>query len=321
MEMKLSKILEDVNTIAVGGHIRPDGDCVGSCMAVAGYIRDNFPDKQTDVYLEKIPEEYQCIKGTDQIIHEVDEEHRKIYDLFICLDCGDEGRLGFSAELFRMAKRTFCIDHHVSNTDFAERSYVVWDASSTSELVYRLLDFDKITLPVAEALYLGIVHDTGVFQYSCASPSTFRAAAKLLEIGVDAPTLITDTYYEKTFAQNKILGRALDTSRLLEDGRYIVSALSKSVMDQYGVSSKDVDGVVSQLRVTKGVEVAIFMYELNPGEYKVSLRSKNDFDVSEVAVLFGGGGHKKAAGVTMKGTPEKITDQIVEQLNLQLVSE
>lgn len=92
-------------------------------------------------------------------------------------------------------------------------------------------------------------------------------------------------------------------------------------MDQYGVTSKDVDGVVSQLRVTKGVEVAIFLYELKTGEYKVSLRSKNDFDVSKVAVSFGGGGHKKAAGVTMKGTAEQITEQIVEQLNLQLLAE
>ena len=181
----LNRILEGADTIAVSGHIRPDGDCVGSCMGLSGYIRQNFPKKQVDVYLEEIPDTYTCIKGTDQILHEIDEEHRKSYDLFICLDCGDEGRLGFSAALFKIAKRTYCIDHHVSNTDFAMESYVEPDASSTSELVYNLLDYDKITLPVAEALYLGIVHDTGVFQYSCTAPSTFRVAAKLLELGVD----------------------------------------------------------------------------------------------------------------------------------------
>ena len=131
------------------------------------------------------------------------------------------------------------------------------------------------------------------------------------------PTLITDTYYEKTYIQNKILGKALDTSRLLEGGRYITASVTKEVMDAYGAEPKDMEGIVSQLRVTKGVEVAIFMYELNTGEYKVSLRSKDAFDVSSVAVAFGGGGHVKAAGVTMKGTSEQIIDQIVEKPNLQ----
>jgi phosphoesterase RecJ-like protein len=312
----LNKILTGADMIAISGHIRPDGDCVGSCMGLAGYIRENYEDKQVDVYLEEIPDAYYCIQGTDQILHKMDPE-KKVYDLFICLDCGDEGRLGDFAELFRQAKRTYCIDHHLSNTDFAMDSYVVPDASSTSELVYDLLEKDRISLPVAEALYLGIVHDTGVFQYSCASPSTFRAAAKLLEIGVDAPTLITDTYYEKTYAQNKILGRALDSSKLLDDGRYIVSVISQEEMKAYGASAKDLDGIVSQLRVTKGVEVAIFLYQLNDEEYKVSLRSKDRFDVSSVAVSFGGGGHMKAAGVTMKGSPEDIVEKLTAQLNLQ----
>ena len=314
----LNRILDGAKTIAVSGHVRPDGDCVGSCMAIAGYIRDNYKDRSVDVYLESIPAEYGCIRGTTQIIHEDTADFNKVYDLFICLDCGDENRLGFSAELFHKAKRTYCVDHHVSNTDFALESYVMPDASSTAELVYNILEYDKITLPVAEALYLGIAHDTGVFQYSCAGPSTFRVAAKLLEKGVDAPKLITDTYYEKTFVQNKIMGKALDTSRLLEDGKYIVSVITKETMGAYGATSKDLDAIVSQLKVTKGVEVAIFLYQTSENEFKISLRSKNDWDVSKVAVTFGGGGHVKAAGVTMKGTAEEILEKIVKELNLQV---
>ncbi|MGN1267386.1 MAG: bifunctional oligoribonuclease/PAP phosphatase NrnA, partial [Dorea sp.] len=183
----LNRVLEHAKYIAIGGHIRPDGDCVGSCMGMYLYIKENFPDKHVDVYLEDIPNSFCFLKDIDVIRHEIDET--KVYDLFICQDCGDKGRLGFSAPLYDNAKHTFCIDHHISNQKFAEENYIVAEASSTSELVYNLLEKEKVSLNVAEALYLGIVHDTGVFQYSCAAPSTFRVAAELLEKGVNAPKL------------------------------------------------------------------------------------------------------------------------------------
>ena len=155
--LNLNKILEPVKTIAIGGHVRPDGDCVGSCMAMYQYIQNNYPDKEVDVFLEEIPSTFYRIKGTDEILHEIDES--KHYDLFIVLDCGDTGRLEFSVPLFVSAGHTLCIDHHVSNICFAQDNYVVPDASSTSELVYNLIDKDKITKEIAEALYLGIVQE------------------------------------------------------------------------------------------------------------------------------------------------------------------
>lgn len=312
----LNEILKDAVTIAIGGHIRPDGDCVGSCMGLYQYIKDNYEDKKADVYLEEIPDVYKCLKNTEEIRHEIQKDKR--YDLFICLDCGDKERLGFSVPLFEGAKRTYCIDHHVSNEGFARDSYIVPDASSTSELVFNLMEEEKISLDTATALYLGIVHDTGVFQYSCAGPSTFRAAAKLLEKGVDAPGLIQDTYYEKTYAQNQILGRTLLESILFMDKTCIASYVTKKTMDFYGVDVKDLDGIVSQLRVTKGVEVAIFMYELETNVYKVSLRSKDRVDVSKIAKYFGGGGHKKAAGLTMRGTYYDVINNLSEQIELQI---
>ncbi len=312
----LNRILKDAVTVAIGGHIRPDGDCVGSCMGLYQYIKDNYKDKRADVYLEEIPEAYRCLKGTEEIRHEIPKDTE--YDLFICLDCGDKDRLGFSVPLFERAKQTYCIDHHISNEGFAGDSYIVPDASSTSELIYDLMDEECISLDTATALYLGIVHDTGVFQYSCAAPSTFRAAAKLLEKGVDAPKLIQDTYYEKTYAQNQILGRTLLESILFMDKACIASYITKKTMDFYGVDVKDLDGIVSQLRATKGVEVAIFMYELETNVYKVSLRSKERVDVSRIAKYFGGGGHKKAAGLTMRGTYYDVLNNLSEQIELQL---
>ena len=310
----LNKLLEQAETVAIGGHIRPDGDCVGSCMGLYQYIRDKYNHKRVDVYLEEIPEVFRFIKATDDIHHEIPEDVS--YDLFICLDCGDETRLGFSAPLFKTAKNTLCIDHHISNKALAEHNYIIPEASSTSELVYNLLDEEKISLEIAEALYMGIAHDTGVFQYSCAKPATFRVAAKLLEQNVDAPTIIDNTYYEKTYAQNKILGHAILKSQLILGGKCIVSFITKKEMEEFGVTPKDLDGIVSQLRITKGVEVAVFMYELEEGTFKVSLRSKRYANVSAVAQHFGGGGHVRAAGCALSGSVEAITEQLSEQLKL-----
>ena len=311
----LNKLLKGADTVAIGGHIHPDGDCVGSCMGLYQYIRDNFECK-VDVFLENIPEVFRFIKATQLIQHAVPED--KVYDLFICLDCGDAMRLGFSAPLFETAKTTLCIDHHISNKAFAEHNYIVSDASSTSELVYNLLDENKISKEIAEALYMGIAHDTGVFQYSCAKPDTFRTAAKLLEKGIDAPTIIDTTYYEKTYAQNRILAHAVLKSSQFLNGTCIASFITKKEMEEFGVSAKDLEGIVSQLRITKGVEVAVFMYELEEGTFKVSLRSKRYADVSIIAQQFGGGGHIRAAGCAFTASPEEIIERLSEQLALQI---
>ena len=316
MKKMLNRMIAQANTIAIGGHERPDGDCAGSCMGLYLYILENYSGKTVDIYLEQIPRSYQFLKRSGEIRHEAPKDQK--YDLFICLDCGDKERLGFSQTLFEQAAHTLCVDHHISNKGFGEENYVVPDASSTSELIYDLIDKEKITLPVAEALYLGIVHDTGVFQYSCASPATLRAAADLMERGVDAPALIRKTYVEKSYAQNQVLGRALMESILFMDGRCIASYIRRREMEFYGVEPKALDGIVSHLRDTKGVEVAVFMYELKPSVYKVSLRSKEQVDVSRIAQYLGGGGHKRAAGFTMAGTPHDVLNNLSGLIEDQL---
>ncbi len=313
----LNRALEQVKTVAIGGHVRPDGDCVGSCMGLYQYIKTWYPDIQVDVYLEDIPESFKkLILVSNEIRGEVDEV--KSYDLFIALDCGDAARLGFSGVLFENARRTICVDHHISNMAFADENHIVPDASSTSELIYHLLPYDRITKEIAECLYLGIVHDTGVFQYSSTAPETMEAAANLMRKGIRANEIIDKTFYEKTYAQNQILGRALLESVLFMEGKCIYTCLTKATMDFHGVKTKDLEGIVSQLRVTEGVEVAIFLYQTNEEEFKVSLRASGDVDVSKVAQKFSGGGHKKAAGVTMKGTANEIIDLLSEEIALQL---
>lgn len=310
-----NEIVSKAKTIAIGGHIRPDGDCVGSCMAVYSYIKENYGDKKVTVYLETFPETFNFLRGTSDIKHTIPKG--KVYDLFISLDLSDKERLGFSLPLLESAKDSFCIDHHLGEHTFAMHNYVVRDASSTCELIYQLLDKEKISKETANALYLGIVHDTGVFRYSNTAPSTLEAAAFLLSKGINASKIITETFFRKTYEQNQILGRCLLESRRLCDKQVIFTYITKKMMDFYNVTTKDLDGIVNQLLETKGIKLAIFMYEIENNEFKVSLRSADEIDANKIAVFFGGGGHKKAAGFNMCGTPFDIVNNVTAVLEDQ----
>ncbi len=314
---KIKAEIEGVSTIAIAGHIRPDGDCVGSCLGLSQYLIENFPQlTEVTVYLEEVPGSYQFLKGADKIRNSY--EDKKEYDLFIALDSGDKERLGKAQCYFDTAKKTLCIDHHISNKGYAKVNYIVPDASSTAEVIFDMIEQEKITKEVAEALYMGIVHDTGVFQYSCTSPKTMRVAAVLMEKGIDFNRIIDETFNYKTYVQKQILGRALLESIMLLDGKCIVSAIRQKEFEFYNVKPSDLDGIVSQLRTTKGVEVAIFLYESNVQEYRVSMRSNGNVDVNEVACYFGGGGHVRAAGCTMQGSVYDVLNNLTGQIERQL---
>lgn len=308
--------LDGVKTAAIAGHIRPDGDCVGSCLATYNYVKQTYPQIDVTLYLEEIPNKFQFLAGADEIVHSIEEE--KEYDLFIAQDCGDAARLGSAAALFAKAKKTVCIDHHISNDSFADVNHIFPDASSTSELVFGLIGEENLTKEIAECIYLGIVHDTGVFQYSCTSSKTMEIAGKLMEQGIDYTKIIDDTFYTKTFEQNQILGKALLSGRRFADGRIIASVVTAEDMETYHVLPKHLDGIVNQLRITRGVEAAVFLYESEDGTYKVSTRSNGQIDVAALAMKFGGGGHRQAAGFSMKGKPWEIISVIVSEIEKQL---
>lgn len=312
----LKSELKDVKSVAIAGHVRPDGDCVGSCMGTYLYIREHYPEIEVKVYLEEFPESFYFIKDTDMVCHSCEEE--KVYDLFIALDAGDKERLGAAGKYLETAKRSLCVDHHISNQGYADENYIAATASSTCELVYGIMEPERISKEVAEALYMGIVHDTGVFQYSSTSAETMRIAGVLMEKGVNFSRIVEETFFQKTYVQNQILGRALLESITMLDGKCIISAVSKKEMEFYGVNHMDLDGIVSQLRNTKGVEVAIFMYETNNQEYKVSMRSAGLVNVSEIAVYFGGGGHVRAAGCAMQGTKHDVINNLIKHVEKQM---
>ena len=308
--------LQNVTSVAIAGHVRPDGDCVGSCLGLYHYIRGNWPHIAVQVYLEPFSEVFSFLKDSDLVCASCELDQR--YDLFFALDSGDKERLGAAVKYFETAGRTLCVDHHISNTGYADENYIVPDASSTSELIYGLMEENCISRAAAECIYVGIVHDTGVFQYSSTSPRTMEIAGRLMTKGIDFTTIIDETFYQKTYGQNQILGKALQKSRLMLDGKCIVSCISQEDMRECGVTTKDLDGIVSQLRVTKGVEVAVFLYETSLMDHKISMRATGHVNVSRIAAGFGGGGHVKAAGCSMAGEAEEVVAKLMEQIALQL---
>ncbi|MCH5258898.1 MAG: bifunctional oligoribonuclease/PAP phosphatase NrnA [Lachnospiraceae bacterium] len=305
--MKIIDELKDAKIIAISGHIRPDGDCVGSVMGLYLYLQKEMPGAQIDVYLDKPADIFDCISH----IHDIKSEFNtdRTYDVFVVLDTAPD-RLGDAEPIYQRAGKKINIDHHISNTGYGDVSVVEPERSSTAELLYDLMRPEMIDEEIAKAIYIGIIHDTGVLRYSNTSPRTLQVVGELIKFGFDFPQIIEETFYEKTYRQTQIMGRAVAESvRFMED-RCIVSVIDRRMMEFYQVTSKDLDGIVNQLQSVKGVDCAIFMYETGESEYKVSMRSNGNVDVSAVAVKFGGGGHVRAAGCTLNGTYQDIINKL-----------
>lgn len=314
--MKIEQILEGAASLAIAGHVHPDGDCVGSCMGLYLYLKKNMPGLAVDIYLEEPQDVFSYIQDIDRAQTVCDPE--KSYDVFLTLDASSVERIGVAGCCREKAGKTVCIDHHFTNPGIGMVNVIDADAGSSCEVLYGLLDDEKIDRAIAEALYTGMIHDTGVFQYANTRPQTMRIAAALMEKGINFSRIIEHSFYEKTYGQERILGRVLEKSGLYLNDRIIVGAARKEDLEEFDVTAKDMDGIVSQLRLTRGVQAAVFLYPASEDSYKVSLRAKGDVDVSAVAGVFGGGGHIRAAGCTIKGTAEEVTELLLQEIKKKL---
>ena len=312
----LTDALNGKKNVVILGHVNPDGDCVGSCLGMYNYLTENFEDLDVTVYLHTLSKKFEYIKGYTDVCTEFDPKQK--YDLCITLDASDVKRLGDFAPYLETAEYSLCIDHHVTNAGMANVNVVDADASSCCEVLYGLLESQKISKEVAECLYTGIIHDTGVFKYSNTSRKTMEIVGRLIEFGIDFPRIIDESFFMKSYGQSKLHGCALLNSKRIMDDRCIYTVVTQEQLKEFGCTVKATDGIVDQLRVIDGVEVVILLYETgNPSEYKVSLRTNSDVDLARIAAAFGGGGHVKAAGCTVTGTVEEILDGVKEQIEIQ----
>lgn len=309
---KINEIIGDAKTVGIAGHVRPDGDCIGSCMSLYNYLLKNRKDITVKVYLEFVDKKFKLIENTDKI--DTNGYDGTVYDLFISLDTASLDRLGFNAPFFENAKRTACIDHHASNSGYADYNYIVPEASSASEVLYELLEEDLFDKSVAEPMYMGVAHDSGVFRFQSTTPKTMRIAAKMMEYGVNVNKILEETFYGKSYNQMMITAKIQSQTVLTMDGECIYGYCTTEMMKEYGVTVNDLDAVIASIRNVEGVEVAMIIYQLDEETYKVSLRSKNHVNVSEIAVSFGGGGHVRAAGFDIKATLEDAISQVLSKI-------
>lgn len=288
--------------IVILPHVNPDGDTLGASLALYEYLTQSnervwiVSDDPVPFNLEflEVPcislEAYKALGAEQPIV--------------ISVDSSDLSRLGDRAELLGNAKTTVNIDHHKTNDLYADINLVDPSASSTGEMVYGLLMESDCVLEteIAQALYVAISTDTGSFKYSNTSAETMKICARLIESGIDLNYINTELYQNKPIEKMLILKTAMNNMRLEDNGRLALTWITSSDMQQLGLETLDTDGVSEFFRDIHGVEVVILLKEKTPGVFKGSLRSKHDFDVAELAQRFEGGGHAKAAGLTVRGS-------------------
>ena len=224
MMFNLLQECKEAKNIGITGHVRPDGDCVGSCMALYLYLKKTMPNADIMVYLEESARVYHHIDCIDEI--DTTYAAKESYDVFFCLDCSPE-RTGQGQELYNRALKKINIDHHITNSGCGDLNYIQPEIGSTAELIYQLIPENALDNEIAKALYIGIIHDTGVFQFSNTLPSTMIAGSKLIQYDIDFANLIQESFYEKTYKQTKIMAEAVLKSQMYLDGKCLISYFTK----------------------------------------------------------------------------------------------
>lgn len=308
--------LEPLHTVAVISHFRPDGDAIGSTLAL-GLALQNM-GKQVYLWNEDaMPARYAFLEGA-ALLQRTPSELPAGIQALVCVDTGDLKRVGDAGmALFAQAPRTFNIDHHETNTFYAQTNLVDGDAAACGCVIYRLLRSwgAPITRPIAEALYAAISTDTGSFQYSSTTAEVMHIAAELIEAGVDVGD-INRRIYQETPLSALIVQREVLNNMVIEEGgaisHYSMPAGKKA---ELGVSMEDTKDLVDIIRVVAGVRLSIIFEDLENGLIRMSLRSKDPrINVAELASLFGGGGHAMAAGIRMRGELAECREKVLDSL-------
>lgn len=309
----MKKVIETIKNhkrFLLISHENPDGDAVGSVLGLYFGLK-KLKKIVLPVLPDPVPKIYSFLNGSDQIKQDFELDE---IEVAIVLDCADIGRVENLKKKLTKIPKKINIDHHPSNLSFGEINYINPKSSSTSELVLRILNKlnVKIDKDISYALYTGLMTDTGGFRFANTNLNTFKAATFLVKNGAD-PFYISEMVYSmKPLKALKLLGRALE--KLKKENGVVYSILNLEDFKEFDAEEEDAEGIVEFLNKSNEVNIAILFKQKNNGYYKVSLRSKGNIDVKDIALKFGGGGHMNAAGFDIKEDPKCVLDKILSEL-------
>ncbi len=294
-------------------HVSPDGDSIGSTLGVYHALKSAGKDVVLPL-ADPIPRVYHFLPGWDTAFTPW-QQVQGPFDLAVFLDCGDRSRVGEAEPVVRMCPQVLNIDHHATNTVYGDYNYLDLSAAAVGEVAYNLLQ--ELGLPltrdIATCLYTSIVTDTGSFKYESTTARTHQIVAELLALGAKPYDVAAAVYENETQTSLKLLGQSLLTLQVA--GRLAWLQVDQAMLQATGASEEDTEGIVNYARAIAGVEVGCFFRETAGGAVKVSLRSRGEVDVGAVAVSLGGGGHARAAGITLPGVTLPVaTDRVLAAL-------
>lgn len=306
-------IINKTPIVYMSSHINPDGDSIGSMLGLAlGLIKKG--KKVVLVKNDSLPSDYLFLPGIE-LIQSLDKIPEHV-DVFISLDSSDLDRLGDSKDLFNIASKIINIDHHISNTNFGDINIVQPHASATGEIVYELLTKMNIEIDkeIAENLYTAISTDTGSFKYDSVSAITHSIISELIKTGMNTSKINIMLYESVSIERTRLLIESLNSMNIYYKGKLAIVRVTQDMLSKTKTSLDDTEGIVSFIRKMQGIEVACLLKELQNEEVKVSIRSKEYVDVSQLCTSLGGGGHIRAAGCTIYSNIDKAESIIVESL-------
>ena len=309
---KSMELIKNSNNIFLCSHVQPDGDNLGSTLALAMAIKKI--NKEVKVLkVDNIPLVFEFLPKVN-MIKEYDLNQN--IDLFISLDSSDTERLGSGKEFLQKAKKVINIDHHITNDNFGDINIVSPSSSSTAEVVYKLIKHMGVNIDkdMATCLYTGISTDTGRFMHSNTTYETHLIAADLIKIGIDLNKINMNIYQSKSIERIRLLIDSLSNLKLHLNGKIGMSIVTLEMLESNKASMDDAGGIVSFITDIDCIEVACLLKEINHKEVKISLRSKNELDVSRIATKFNGGGHKKAAGCTIYEGVNDAKEMILKEI-------
>lgn len=313
--MTLDNIIEEIKraeSIVILTHETPDGDAIGSTLAMKLALKQL--GKNADVIIKQFPRVFDFLPERNEVKQESDIEK---YDLAISLDCADFKRL-VGNEYFEKAKQTIVIDHHGSNNMYGDFNFVNPVSPACCQILIGMFQYFNIDIDkeLGTCILTGIITDTGGFRYSGVTTETFEFTAELLQKGVNVSDIYKKVLDTKTKANFELMRRTVDRMEFLEDGKVTFTYVTNKDLQEVDAKIGDHEGLVEIGRDIEGVEVSVFIRQKEDDEnaYKVSMRSNDYVNVSDVCLMFGGGGHEKAAGALVQGNIEQVKQKIINEL-------